>query len=162
MGTCFQTFSLNRRVSKMSEELRKSKPTIKNPRRKETFIQSQTNVDDQFLGEIKFKIPLTVLKKSSESLYSKPSLVHKLPWQLCIKGSEVLNVVEVFLECQKKFFGVKKTCKVVATLMIHNLSNKKVFKRDFNHMFYRKRSKYGFNDFIEFTALEKNELISDG
>ena len=70
--------------------------------------------------------------------------------------------MEVFLECQKQFFGVKKTCKVVATLMIHNLSNKKVFKRDFNHMFYRKRSKYGFNDFIEFTALEKNELISDG
>ena len=32
--TCFQTFSLNRTVSKMSEELRKSKPTIKNPRRK--------------------------------------------------------------------------------------------------------------------------------
>ena len=29
-------------------------------------------------------------------------------------------------------------------------------------MFYRKRCKYGFNDFIEFTALEKNELISDG
>jgi hypothetical protein len=39
--------------------------------------------------------------------------------------------------------GGKKTCKVEATLMIKNDENKKVFKRNFSHVFYSKRTKYG-------------------
>ena len=151
----------------MSKELRKSKRTVRNPRRKKTFILSKTNVDDQLVEDssgavpelIKFKVPLTNLKEG-RILNSNTTFLKKLPWQLCIKGSEIQNFVGFFLQSEKMFLSGKKTCKVKGLLMIHNSSDKKVFKRNFSHTFYSKRTRYGFNDFIEFDALEKKGLIS--
>ena len=125
------------------------------------------NKEDQRIKKSKalFKVKMNKVtqRQIDEKFYSEPKKIQTLPWKVYVEpniygGEGSPKCLGFFLECNGDSLGRYWSCKAQAKLKVVNHKDpNKSLEREISHLFYWKRSQYGYKDFIQWTHMTNPE-----
>ena len=107
----------------------------------------------------KVKMNKVTQRQIDKKFYSEPKKIQTLPWKIYVEpniygGEGSPKCLGFFLECNGDSLGRYWSCKAQAKLKIVNHKDpSKSLEREISHLFYPKKSQYGYKDFIQWTHM---------